>query len=129
MKKALKCALDIQQIEYKNSLDFIEWCNGNFEMIYAFEPDVCAYNKCLENINLKVPFMKDKITMLNAATWNEDTYLTFSNDSTASSRITSESDTRVAARSIDSVLDGKPASYIKLDDLILNFNKSDKLVL
>ena len=52
--------------------------------------------------------------ILNAAAWEKDLVLTFANRAGRHSSL-SERGREVAARSVDSILDGKPCTVIKMD--------------
>lgn len=98
----------------KNSFDFMEWCHGNFEKIYAFEPDSNSFSVCREILNCQPQTTKDKIHLIQAATWSREEKLYFSDDGTGSSKVL-DSGNCISADSIDHVLQGGKATYIKLD--------------
>ncbi len=90
--------------------EFLEFTKGRFKKIYAFEPDRKNFkklNKYTENIK--------NIETINAVAWAIDTELPFSSKSGRQSALSPLADTMVQALSVDSVLDKKPATIIKMD--------------
>ena len=90
-------------------LEFIDQTKGNYEKIYALEPDKRNFKK-LSKIAEKI----EKIEIFHVAGWSEDTTLIFSDKSGRQSKV-AKAGIEIPARSIDSILDGKIASYIKYD--------------
>lgn len=90
-------------------LEFIEQADGNYRKIYALEPDRRNFRKLLKSTENLVNF-----EAINAAGWSEDCSLFFSDKAGRQSAV-SEKGLETAARSVDSVLDGGAASYIKYD--------------
>ena len=87
---------------------FISLC-PEYGNIYAFEPDVRSFRKCVER-----HLHRDNITFINACAWERDEMLRFSQSAGRQSKIT-DSGKLTAARSLDSVLCGKRCDIIKLD--------------
>jgi len=94
------------------SLLFREWCGGNYDKIYAFEPDPESYDRCQSVINQE---QLHNIELLNAGAWSCDDQLKFNSTENGASSIVSEGGTLINVRSIDSVLQGERATLIKLD--------------
>ena len=98
------------------SKQFVEWCNGKYDMIYAFEPSIEMAKVC-ENT-----FEKNKIRnieLINKACWSESAELGFSADYGSmifgSSKVKESNDNKVLADSIDNILNGQRATFIKFD--------------
>ncbi|QTH42268.1 FkbM family methyltransferase [Cohnella sp. LGH] len=94
------------------SLLFREWCGGNYDKIYAFEPDPECYDKCQSAINQE---QLHNIELLNAGAWSCDDQLNFNSAGDGASSINSEGAISINVRSIDGVLKGERATLIKLD--------------
>jgi hypothetical protein len=61
-----------------SSVDFINWCNGKYDYIYAFEPDLNNYENCKNVIENKDVFMGgDKIMLYNKGLFNQTRQLRF----------------------------------------------------
>ena len=83
---------------------------GGCKKIYALEPEKRNFQKCVRNcIDI------DNIEFINAAAWSHDTVLSFEGGSGRQARLDSGAGGRIAARSLDSVLNGRECSYIKYD--------------
>ena len=92
--------------------EFLQLCGGNYESIYALEPDSRNYKKLSERFR-----GKERLFAYNAAAWEKDGTLTFFRRSGRNSSINDGRGkaVEIAARSVDSILCGKPATFIKLD--------------
>lgn len=89
------------------------WTGGKLLKVYAFEPDrhsIAVCQKRLEQIGCE-------FELYNAATWSEKTTLAFNinDDFGYASNVDDTGKDFVSADSIDGVLNGRPATYIKLD--------------
>ncbi|MCR2806711.1 FkbM family methyltransferase [Paenibacillus soyae] len=94
------------------SLLFREWCGGNYDKIYAFEPDPKCYDKCQAVIHQE---QLQNIELLNAGVWSGDDQMNFNPIGNGSSSIDSEGIVSIKLRSIDNVLQGSRATFIKMD--------------
>lgn len=91
--------------------EFIKWCSGDYERIYAFEPDTTNYEHCLEECekeNIK------KIEIYNKGLWNCETELSFQQTGGQGSSI-GEGKEVISTTSIDAIVGDNPISFIKLD--------------
>lgn len=91
--------------------EFAEWTNNNYEGIVAFEPRIGGeefYNKSVEKYNLK------NARFVNKGTWSSTTKLHFVENGSAS-KITLDSENIIDVTSIDEVLNGEKATFIKMD--------------
>lgn len=89
------------------------WTGGKLLKVYAFEPDrnsIAVCQKRLEQTGCE-------FELYNAATWSEKTTLAFNinDDFGYASNVDDAGKDFVSADSIDRVLNGRPATYIKLD--------------
>lgn len=89
--------------------EFIENTNNNYNEIYALEPDKKNFKKLKKNSE-----GIENIEIFNCAGWNEDTTLIFSKNSGRQSMIAKQG-VEIQARSVDSILNGKKATFIKYD--------------
>lgn len=91
--------------------EFIKWCSGDYERIYAFEPDTISYERCLEECekeNIK------KIEIYNKGLWNRKTKLSFQQTGRQGSSIGGGEEV-ISTTSIDAIVGDKSVSFIKLD--------------
>ncbi len=90
--------------------ELLEFTNGRYSSIYALEPDKKNFKK-LSKFTDSMP----NVYPINAAAWCIDTSLPFAAKAGRQSAISAFSENFVEARSVDSVLQGKPATIIKMD--------------
>ena len=106
--------IDAGCFDGETSLEFIKWCGGNYKKIYAFEPldegmKISKRNlKGYKNIELIKCALGDK---------EENVEFTYSFDGLMGARVAENDNqkTVVPVKSIDSVLNGKRATFIKMD--------------
>lgn len=93
-----------------SALRFLEWGGENIRHIYSFEFDPFNAAKCEEN----TAAFRDKITVIKKGTGsrNETVYIS---PMEAGSHISGDGSVKAEITSIDSELDGKPATFIKMD--------------
>lgn len=89
--------------------EFLCRTHGAYERIYALEPNRKNFRKCLKNT-----IALDNISLCNSPAWSHDCYLNFTSGAGRQQQV-SDNGTSVWARSIDSLLDGRRATYIKYD--------------
>ena len=92
-------------------LDFIKWSNYKYKKIIAFEPNLYSYQKCKKmiiNKNLK------NIEIIPKGLYNKETSLNFLNKGPGS-KVLLDGSTHIDVTSIDNVLNGNAATFIKLD--------------
>jgi len=109
--------VDAGAYDMDTSIEFINHV-PNFEKIYAFEPDEENYEKCKKKIK-ETRIDKSKILLFNSGLWSEDCELCFKDDggdgNRSASHIDELGDMRIKACSLDTVLQGEPCSFIKMD--------------
>ena len=90
--------------------DFVKWANKGYDKVYLFEPDKRNMRVCKD----KLKELKDNVVYINKGTWSEQTELHFKSDG-AASKIVHSGESAVVVTDIDSVLNGKEATFIKMD--------------
>lgn len=104
--------LDAGSLDGKTTLSFIEWCNGDFERVYAFEPNPLMFEECRKNLNL----YQNRVLLFKYALWDKPTKLLFENtNSKWDARIDSNGSIFVETESIDHILNDKKITFIKFD--------------
>ncbi len=90
--------------------ELMEYTHGKYMAVFALEPDRKNFKKLAKFVD----GMKH-IYAYNAAAWCVDTELPFAAKAGRQSAVCAASTTMVDARSVDSILAGKPATLIKMD--------------
>lgn len=101
-----------------SSLRFAQVTKGRYEKIYVFEPSIKAVGECRKNL-------KDlhDCCIIEKGTWNSTGTLYFSEDGGGSHIATEEESTeKIETISIDEMLRGSVASFIKMDIEGAEFN-------
>ena len=97
----------------ETSKSFAEWCNNNYETIIAFEPSKSNYNYLIQNNILK---NIEKLELYNYAAWNEKTnMLLWVEGRSDSCRVSEKGTELIECDTIDNVLNGRKATFIKMD--------------
>lgn len=92
--------------------NFVHWCSGDYNRIISFEPDEKVYLKCIDNVEKKY---KNAVVQ-NIAIGRKNEKLNFDNDlSSGGSRIDKNGKQIVQVMSIDEILEGTEATFIKMD--------------
>jgi len=94
------------------SIRFKKWCNEKYKKIYAFEPDPQNYKQCKEIIRQKD--IKN-MELFNAGLWSKNDTLYFDAGKNASSTFINTGTINVPVVSLDQMLNGQRASFVKLD--------------
>jgi FkbM family methyltransferase len=93
----------------RTSLLFSEWCEGNYDHIWAFEPDEKNIGKC------KTAFGGDaRCEVIPMGLWDEDTELNFSAGSSGGSKVSEMGDEKIRVCRLDKKVKGK-VTFIKMD--------------
>jgi FkbM family methyltransferase len=92
--------------------DFLAWTNGKYESIYAFEPDKYNFNDL--NDYIKENQIKYAYTY-NCGTSNSGGVLRFNSGNGVYSKFDENAEDSIVLDTIDNVLSGKRASFIKMD--------------
>ena len=94
-------------------LDFVDWMGDKaYSYIYSFEPDTHSISVCRDTIE---KHEIENIALINKGTYSKETVLKFSNDGSGGSCFCDAGETIVPVTSVDDVLQGKRATYIKMD--------------
>ena len=112
MPKIGEVFIDAGAYDGNTTLKFVDWCDGHYKKIFIIEPDINNYRDCVNAIEVH---NVSKCVLINKAVWSKDTTLKFSHAGSPGSRITPKVNTDVQSISIDSLLDGDTATFIKLD--------------
>lgn len=93
--------------------DFITWCNGQFDKIYAFEPNPRVIDFCRESLQ---KYGENKVLLFDKALWKESTVLLFDNHSKDKwdACLSENGNIEVQCISIDEAIEEK-VTFIKLD--------------
>lgn len=94
----------------ETTLDFVNWAKCGFEKIYLFEPNERNMAVCRQ----KLKGLEEKVICINKGTWSEKRTLHFELAGPAS-KITDSGNNAIEVIDIDSVLNGKEVSFIKMD--------------
>lgn len=92
--------------------DFIQWCGGNYDMIYAFEPDILNYEKCKRFI---AENHIDRIKLFQKGTFSTETVLQFAASGDGGATVKEDGTSKIETAAIDSVLNRTKATFIKMD--------------
>lgn len=101
--------VDLGAFNGDTALDFAKRTNYDYKEIYAFEPNKRNFKKLSRTAE-----SLDNIAIFNSAAWSSDTTLIFNTGGGRQSQV-SQKGIETNARSVDSVLNGKKATYIKYD--------------
>ncbi len=107
--------LDCGCLNGSTSRDFVKWCNGNYKRIVAFEPNKAMIPKCREAFS--EPIFHD-VELIEKGTWSEPHKLRFSVNTgihMGSAKINELGNQIIEVDSIDNILAGKEATFIKMD--------------
>lgn len=95
------------------SVQFANWTGNEYEKIYIMEPDDIMKKVVKEYVNIK---NLKSVELVEKGAYSESTVLKFKNSiDSGSSCINAEGETQIETISIDEMLNGKRASYIKMD--------------
>lgn len=92
---------------------FIKWCGGDYKKIYAFEPDIKNYEKCLKEAD-RIP----NLELANKGLWSREETLHFAGGAEQGSRIIETKDqsvTTISVAAIDDVVGEDKVTFIKMD--------------
>ena len=113
-------------LDLDSSWRFLQYCNGDCEKIYAFEPDARNLKVCRERMKHDEALAKT-VELIPKGIWSEPTTLVFKGDpfnsggsyiqdpSAAGRGYQTVGDIELACTSIDAVLQGGKATFIKFD--------------
>ena len=90
-------------------VEFLHYTANCYSKIYALEPDRKNFRKCIKNL-----IALDELELYNAAAWYRDEIKSFDGNSGRQGKI-ADNGKLTQCRSVDSVLNNKPCTYIKYD--------------
>ena len=93
------------------SLEFTEWATKGYEYIYSFEANSLAVDNC--NETFKKYNLKGEV--INKGLWNKSDVLLFDADKGQGSSIKNNGSEKIETISIDEILNGNKATFIKMD--------------
>lgn len=102
--------VDGGSLDGHDSVNFINWCNGKYDAIYAFEPDMCNWNRVYATAGKYRNF-----NVYTAGLWSGDGELSFSSGIGANCFISEHGEEIVKVSSVDNILTDTPVTYIKMD--------------
>lgn len=96
------------------SIQCLNWSDGKLKMVYAFEPDKNNYAVCDERLR---EVMGSRYELYECATWDREAILSFDHVENAgyASSVSEKGGILVKADSIDDKLQGRKATFIKMD--------------
>lgn len=104
--------VDAGSLNGTTTIEFIKWCNGKYENVYAFEPNPIMTECCQTNL----AGCGENIIFFKKALWNEECILKFDNSSSKwDAHIDTQGTIYVKADSIDHLLAKKRITFIKFD--------------
>lgn len=102
--------IDCGCLDGETDRQFISWCGGAYKKIIAFEPDIYSYQNIKKTCN-----DIENFEIYNAATGKTAGQGSFNMCVDGGSRLSDEGTCIVAVESIDHVLQGEKATFIKMD--------------
>lgn len=91
--------------------EFLNYTNGEYNNIIAFEPDKKTFKKLEKYVHEN---LSGKVNILNAGVWENDCEMIFAQKAGRNSKIEKEG-IKINMRSVDSVLNGESCTFIKFD--------------
>lgn len=91
--------------------ELLSYTGGQYASVTALEPDRRNFRKLSAYAEQA---LTDDVTLVQAGAWSEDTVLQFSDKAGRQSKVVRKG-IETTMRSVDSVLDGKPCTYLKMD--------------
>jgi FkbM family methyltransferase len=95
-----------------SSGDFVKWTNGKYKAIYAFEANPYCIDKCR---NFYSDNNIQNVEFIRKGLWNKKARMGFAGDFSQASRLSENGNEIVDLDTIDNVLNGRKASFIKMD--------------
>ena len=92
--------------------DFVKWANGKYQAIYGFEANPYCIDRCKKYYNINGIY---NVEFVEKCMWNERAKMVFASTHSGASRISDEGNVVVEADTIDNVLSGRRATFIKMD--------------
>lgn len=113
LKNGQEIFIDAGGYDGRTSDEFSEWVNGEYSKIYIMEPDKTMFHVLEEYVKLR---KLHNVNLINKGAYSRTARLNFnSNILIASSYIDQEGTDTIQTISIDEMLDGEKATFIKMD--------------
>ena len=99
----------------ESTLGFIDWCNGNYNRVFAFEPDEENYKHCKEKCVLM-----ENVSLFRSGLFDRRGNIGFASGLGSSSSVVDRerdtyADSEIQVVDLDSVAKGEDVSFIKMD--------------
>lgn len=104
--------IDAGMYNGETSLRFVRWCNGNYKKIIGFEPS--KENLLLCNKNVELSKIKN-LAIYKKGLWSKEEILKFDIANGTDSGISNTGTEMIETVTLDDVLNGEPATFIKMD--------------
>lgn len=106
--------VDAGALDGATTRDFIEWCDGNYGAVYAFEVNPLMVEECDNNLRSTVE--DKKLFYIECALWDKQGEVSFDNSiSKWSAHISVDGKDMVKTDTIDNLIGNKPVTFIKFD--------------
>jgi FkbM family methyltransferase len=103
---------DVGTLDGRTICQFISYCKGGHEKIYAMEPDpesMLNTKNCLRMNNI------ENVTLIEKGAWSCSAILNFQNAANGASTLSESGKMTVPVTAIDSIARAKPVTFIKMD--------------
>lgn len=108
--------VDVGVFDLQNSIDFSKWATKGYEKIYAFEPDPGCYQRSLKRLKEMDEEFRTKTKLIQKGLSNANSTLDFPAEYKGSGNYSNTQEMiSVEVVSLDSYLDGKPVTLVKMD--------------
>ncbi|MCI8536582.1 MAG: FkbM family methyltransferase [Hungatella sp.] len=107
--------VDVGVYDLENSIDFSRWATKGYEKIYAFEPDPQCYHKSLKRLNQMDETFQKRTELIQKGLSDFNGTMQFPSEYKGSGIYDDSCTISVEVVSLDSYLQGKPVTLIKMD--------------
>lgn len=104
--------VDCGAFDGSTSIEFANWCQGEYDKIFMFEVDRYNIKLCKKNI---INYRLKNCTLKECGVWNKKTQLRFREGSFTSSGLSKEGSIKVPVVDLDSILQNQKVTFIKMD--------------
>lgn len=106
--------VDVGVFDLQDSINFAKWARQKYKKIYAFEPDPKCYQRSIKRLGEMDHVFRDKMELINKGLGTENSILEFPAEYKWSGAKV-EKTISVEVISLDSFLDGRPVTFVKMD--------------
>lgn len=107
--------VDVGVFDLQNSIDFAKWATKGYKKIYAFEPDPGCYQRSLERLKRMDEEFQSKVELIQKGLSSHEGVLEFPEEYKTSGEYSDSRKILVEVTSLDSYLEGKPVTLVKMD--------------